>query len=119
MLCVGFLGFLAAQLSLGVRLQPPPSTVMIGDFLFGDLAWLPDSFGRGVGRVFRALAHLPVVVAVGIVAIVGMIWSWPGILRGSGLAIAVWFVAPLFAIGVAIAWSDRQSTLPSNGSPAA
>lgn len=90
---------------------------MISDFLFSELGWLPDSFLRGVGRVFRALAHLPVVVAIGIAAVVGMIWSWSGILRGSGLAMAVWFVAPLFAIGVAIAWFDR--TQPSNDPPAA
>jgi hypothetical protein len=92
---------------------------MISDFLFGQFGWLPNGLIRGVGRAFRALAHLPVVVAIGIAAVVGMIWSWTGILLGSGLAIAVWFAAPLFAIGVAIAWFDRQSVRPSNGPPAA
>jgi len=86
---------------------------MIVDFLLAELGWLPDSFGRGLGRLFRALAYLPVVIAVGIAAVVGMIWSWSGILRGSGFAMAVWFVAPLFAIGAASAWFDRQSKRPS------
>ena len=92
---------------------------MISEIVLGQFGWLPAGFARGVGRVFRRLAYTPIAVVIWIGSVAAMVWSWLGILRGDRLAMLLWFVAPLFAIGVAIAWFDRPKIRSDDGAPAA
>lgn len=82
---------------------------MLDDLAAGLFGRAPKRPVNALGRLLKRAAVLPMVLATWVLAVVAMVAAWPRIMQGMGWAVAVWFVAPIFAIMITAAFFARRA----------